>query len=512
MQHAWQAAAAAAADLAPAGLADEAAPSAAAAAASDDELAAAWSGVVSSLTVDIAYVLSACSTASGEAGSSSATEPNAALPAGVSAVLCNLLQHLAACGMFHTMKFLVQTATGATTGKPILNSSSGAVSRRSSSGDDSGDDGGGSDPSNTAGPASRCAAVSLGRSGSTAAPSAGVGGTGGKGSSSSIDRCCEAPDGSGAAFVRAVARWEDSSSCGGSTGVDKCAANAATADTLGPMQPAAAGPACSSVCATSSGQTASVSLWQLLCGFADDVVESRFMAATFSSTAPLDLVAAAYSVAMGRQNAQAPSAAPADAARQDTCSLLMVWSVAAVLVLNAGTLLAVWLLRLTVAAAVRQRRCQQRQPAEGCGSGKVQSASGSGPAAAEAPVGASAAGATAAIDALHARAGFTRQRLLASWVVQAVVLDVLCCSGAVVTPGMMDSASVLGLGVKAWLYQVPLHWFVPLMAAEVATHAYGSYVFDLQPRYWVAVRYVPGLLLAVVVAVTAVWQLFGCCF
>jgi hypothetical protein len=46
-----------------------------------------------------------------------------------------------------------------------------------------------------------------------------------------------------------------------------------------------------------------------------------------------------------------------------------------------------------------------------------------------------------------------------------IVLDLLCTSGAVVTPGMMVrawglqgwaqmAACVLGLGVKAWMYQV----------------------------------------------------------
>lgn len=48
--------------------------------------------------------------------------------------------------------------------------------------------------------------------------------------------------------------------------------------------------------------------------------------------------------------------------------------------------------------------------------------------------------------------------------------------------------------------QVPFHWSVPLMATEVATHAYGSYVFDLQPRYWLAVRYLTGLAIAMAVA------------
>jgi hypothetical protein len=37
------------------------------------------------------------------------------------------------------------------------------------------------------------------------------------------------------------------------------------------------------------------------------------------------------------------------------------------------------------------------------------------------------------------------------------------------------------------------------MSIEVATHAYGSYVFDLQPRYWLAARYITGLVTAVAV-------------
>jgi hypothetical protein len=37
------------------------------------------------------------------------------------------------------------------------------------------------------------------------------------------------------------------------------------------------------------------------------------------------------------------------------------------------------------------------------------------------------------------------------------------------------------------------------MAVEVATHAHGSYVFDLQRRYWFAVRYLTGLVTALAV-------------
>ncbi|WIA28411.1 hypothetical protein OEZ86_010957 [Tetradesmus obliquus] len=93
-------------------------------------------------------------------------------------------------------------------------------------------------------------------------------------------------------------------------------------------------------------------------------------------------------------------------------------------------------------------------------------------------------------------------------------------SGAapMVTPGMMvrawglggwaqNAACVLGLGVKAWMYQVPFHWFVPLMTLEVATHAYASTVFSLQPFLWLAVPY--GAALALAVAVAAAHNVLG---
>jgi hypothetical protein len=48
--------------------------------------------------------------------------------------------------------------------------------------------------------------------------------------------------------------------------------------------------------------------------------------------------------------------------------------------------------------------------------------------------------------------------------------------------------------------QVPFHWFAPLMTIEVATHVYGSCMFGLGlPRYWIALCYVPAILLSMVV-------------
>jgi hypothetical protein len=64
----------------------------------------------------------------------------------------------------------------------------------------------------------------------------------------------------------------------------------------------------------------------------------------------------------------------------------------------------------------------------------------------------------------------------------------------------VQQALLTGTLLLCCLLQVPFHWFVPLMAFEVATHAYGSYVFDLQPRYWFAVRYFTGMLIAMGVA------------
>jgi hypothetical protein len=193
------------------------------------------------------------------------------------------------------------------------------------------------------------------------------------------------------------------------------------------------------------------------------------MAATFSSTAALDLVTAFYNAAVGagcwfaaggnhatphqlqQQQLAAASGqqkAPGDAAVQSSWGLKMVWSVAVVLTLNVSTWLAVWLLRLQVASAAKQ---QQSEVCSSTGTAQLRSSAGDE--------------ANAAGDTLYARAGFRRQQLLALWIVQAAVLDVLCACGAVVTPGMMvrawglqgwaqNAACILGLGVKAWMYQV----------------------------------------------------------
>jgi hypothetical protein len=396
IQQAWQAAAAAAAaltaDSAPAGPADDDATvdiaadesstvaGLTAAAASDDELAAAWSGVVASLTVDIAYVLSACS-ASNDSDASvmartcsnyAAAEQAVPLPAGVSGVLCNVLQHLAACGMFYTMSFLVQAATEAMTDKAASANNSAAAS--SSSAD-------------TGGAAAACKGVRT-------------------------------------AAVSAV-------------------------------------------------QPASASLVQLLCGLADPALESRFMAATFRNAVMLDLVTAVYCFAMwvgcwfaagGRhttpqQQQQHVAAELCLTELHDWWSLKLVWSVAVVLLLNTSTSVAVWLLRLRVAVAAKQQCSQHRHPpSSACSSSKAQLSSADEDTAAQQMI----------ENAVYAQAGFQRQRLLALCIVQMVVLNLLCATGAVVTPGMatracglqgwaQSAAGVMGLSVQGWMYQVRVY-------------------------------------------------------
>jgi hypothetical protein len=571
MQQAWQATALTATPdsvcAAPAGHEDfdlavqpaAAAAAAAAAEASDDNVAVAWSGIVASLTVDMAYVLSACSTVSALAAtaaagdnssSSSALQHNNTLPAGVSAVLCNLLQHLAACGMFYTMKFLVETATAATAASNAPISSKGSAGSRSSSSsssssnDESGGDCSNADPANTtAAPAGANAAGNFSRASSTAAPAAGIDGTGnGSSSSSSANSCCEVTASLASDVVtcsRTFGTWDSSKSCN-NTNADAC---------LGSVKPAAAENSTinsRSDCSSCHEDAAPATLLQLLCGFADPGLERRFLAATFSSSATLDLFTAVYSIAMGvgcwfaagakhctpplagmlqqQQQQQQPlnagrgqtavAAVPAFSAgdcswdagvgSSSIVNFTMVWSVAAVLVLYAGTSLAVWLLRLQVAKAVKQH--SQQQPSERYSSSSTSKAQSGTRRACVQGDGA----VTTAIAALHSQSGCTRQRLLALWVVQAAVLDVLCACGAVITPGMMvrawglggwaqNAACVLGLAVKAWMYQVPFHWFVPLMAVELATHVYGSIAFGFQLGYWLAVRYTAALLAALVV-------------
>jgi hypothetical protein len=230
-------------------------------------------------------------------------------------------------------------------------------------------------------------------------------------------------------------------------------------------------------------------MWQLLCGFADPGLESRYLAATFNSSATLDLFTAVYNVAMGvscwfaagakhctpplqgvqhQQDQQlfgdsgSPAALAAahlsgscswDAGVQGSWGLKMVWSVAAVLLLNAGSSLAVWLLRLQVTKAVKRQQ-QQQQTAGACSSsGEAQAAAGR---------------AAANISALYARAGSIRQGLLALWILQLAVINVMCISGVVVAPGMVvrawglggwaqNASLMVGLAVKAWMYHVRAH-------------------------------------------------------
>jgi hypothetical protein len=457
MQQAWQAAAAAAAvvaDSAPTCPADDDATVVIAAdesntvagltasAASNNELAAAWVGVVASLTVDIAYVLSACGAANdpaapaaaGTSSNTTAAEQGTPLPAGVSAVLCNVLQHLAASGMFHAMQFLVQTATEATAGRVMsANNSTTASSSSSSSSDDSGDDSDGVDTSNIRRTPGRGVSGNLSRASSSAAPAERIaGGEGGNNSSSSRDSCCELDD--------------DHSG-------DLCNSKSGKPASASAVQPAAA------------------SLRQLLCGFADKAVEARFMAATFSTTAFLDLVTAVYCVAMGvgcwfaaggrhatpqQQQQQRAAAEGGVTGLHGWWSFKIVWSVAVVLLLNTSTPVAVWLLRLRVARASKQQRhTQQQQQSSGAGSS----------AKAQLFYMTSDDTTAAATDTLYARAGFQRQRLLTLWIVQAAVLDLLCATGGVMAPIMIVrawglhswaqmAACVLGLSVKSWMYQV----------------------------------------------------------
>ncbi|WIA08351.1 hypothetical protein OEZ85_007791 [Tetradesmus obliquus] len=182
-------------------------------------------------------------------------------------------------------------------------------------------------------------------------------------------------------------------------------------------------------------------------------------------------------------------------------SIRLVWSVVVVFLLHIGPSLAVAWLRLRTHLKLQRVRKQQQptaSPAATCS-----------PQAQRNPKAGGTTEHTAA--AVFGAAGFARQRLLALCVVSVSLLNLLCASGGVIAPIMIvrawglhswaqDAAMTLVLVVKAWMYQVPFHWFVPLMATEVATHAYGSYVFDLQPRYWLAVRYLTGLAIAMAVA------------
>jgi hypothetical protein len=266
--------------------------------------------------------------------------------------------------------------------RPSNNSPQQRRRRRSSSSDGSGDEDIGVDTSNIPHTPDRGSVSNLGRASSSAAPTARTGGGAGGNNinSSSRDSCCEVDGGhSGNPYGRTLGTWDSSKSC--SAGASVAENFSATA-------------ACKGVKAAAESavqpEVLPASLLQLLCGFADTTVESRFMAVTFRNTAFLDLVTAVYCVAMGvgcwfaaggkhatpqlhqQQQLAAAGQAPGDvtdAHAQGSWGFQLVWSVAVVLVLNIGTSVAVWLLRLRVDRATKELRQTQQQQQDSASKG-----------------------------------------------------------------------------------------------------------------------------------------------
>jgi hypothetical protein len=231
-----------------------------------------------------------------------------------------------------------------------------------------------------------------------------------------------------------------------------------------------------------SGNASTPLLLQLLCGFADLGLERRFLAATFSSSATLDLFTAVYNMAMGvgcwfaaggklpslvspqqqqQQQHYMGSAkfieyqAAAAAAWLGGWSVKLVWSVVMVFLLHMGASMAIAVLRLRTMYKLQQVRKQQEllsgNSAATCSNGAEQQ-----------PEQATAAAAAAAVVS---QAGFERQQLLTGCVVSISVLNLMCATGGVTAPIMIvrawglhswaqDAATTLVLVVKAWMYQV----------------------------------------------------------
>jgi hypothetical protein len=380
MQCGWQAAALAAGKTAAAAAATDNARSAAVSAA----IAEVWAGVVSSLTVDIAYVLSACNAASAAGSSAKAAtassfattaEKAMPLPAGVSAVLTNVLQHLATRGMFQTLKFLVDTATAAVTGTAAASNSTDAAS------------------SGTASSRRNCS------------------------SCSEVEPLVEAPAAAAAASaadeppvlpLKPVKHQMDDLDTYHSDGCTPCTPGAVTASAE-PAYPAS---------------TTNPSLLQLLCGFADPLLESRFMAATFRSSTTLDLFSALYNFTMGigcwfaaggklssltsphneQQQQQHEGSvsfgkyqAAAAGAWLEGWSIRLVWSVVVVALLHVGPSLALAVLRVRTHLMLRRlhKQHQQHHQDDYVTKGNAEQA------------------AAEAAAAVYGEAGFARQRLLA---------------------------------------------------------------------------------------------------
>jgi hypothetical protein len=423
MQQGWQAAAAA-------GKSAVAAAAATAAGNASTDVSAAiaemWAGIVSSLTVDIAYVLSACSAASVAAGdtakgatpssnSANTAEQAMPLPAGVFAVLANVLQHLAARGVFQTMKFLVDAATASTAATAAVNTNSDTDSS--------------------------CDAVASSNKSCS--------------SCSEVEPLHEQPPAADAAAAAAEPPKLSKPVKHQMDPTDVYYTDSCTPRAL----PAAAAPAY-------SASSTSPSLLQLLCGFADPLLESRFMAATFRSSTTLDLFSAVYNVSMGigcwfaaggklhsltsphneQQQHHAGTAsfgtyqaAAAAAAWLDGWSIRLVWSVVVVALLHLGASLGVAVLRVRTYLKLQRlhKQQQQRQKVDAmnasCSSAAEQQDEATGGNAEQA--------AAAAAAAVYREAGFARQRLLAWCVVQISLLNVLCATGGVIAPIMI---------VRAW--------------------------------------------------------------
>lgn len=514
-----------------------------------DLVATAWQQTVAALSVDLAYVLSACRAAAGggegrsglldtmSAGAAQYSSNAASgvvaqqqqqqgkLAAGVAAVFVHLLKHLAANQMFHTMKFLVEAATLSNTGgEHDSQGSSSSLLSSSSNGNWLTNTGHASNKELAQNAAAWCGM----QLGSASRHTAGLPNTHGNGGDGCSNAQADASAGGGSSPAASAAAAAAAASLASKVGPNTRSLKAGVPDcsrgstTFGSNQQVPGGRQqhCSS----------RVQFWQLLFGFADPQLEACFLAVNFSTTGMLDCVTAAYNAFMGigawfavpdkhavrpqQPTPQQQQLCLADdqlaaAAASSSCggvgssggsstgsivwSFKLVVSVVVVLAVNVAMPLAILLLRLQTAMTIsswqqhaQKQGCQgQRRAATTASSSSSKPKSvgaphdtatgseatcldGSCTEAATAVTGAAEVAASdndAVLVAAYSRAGRIRRLLIAAWMVLVLVMDLLCATGAIITPVMirrlwslsslvLEVIWLVGLGIKGWMYQV----------------------------------------------------------
>jgi hypothetical protein len=296
--------------------------------------------------------------------------------------------------------------------------------------------------------------------------------------------------------------------------------------------------------------TRTVAASELLWGFRDPAMESRYQAATFSATSMLDCACAVYNLVL------ALSCYPSWAQRhkgdygmlhlpdKQSSAVLMFSRLLVIVVVAAGPV-GVLLVRLRVAGQLQvltqrrqqQREQQQQQQVAGEENAKCrtpQEASCSSSSSSKSSV-IHAAAVTAVshqhqqqqqqlqdaeqTSAIVASAARKKQWLQLYWMVAINVWGVFVLLGSqFIAPPVpilrvwassrwaADVGITASVALRGWVSQVPLAWHLPLIVTELAENATGSWMVGVHPPYWPVVRFLMCVILPVVVATWQHWQ------